>query len=295
MTAQMTISILNVLGGIAALILAPVLGGLISGLDRKFGARMQRRQGPPITQPFMDLYKFTQKKAYIVNGLQNFLVIGHLIFAMLSTWIIYAGQDILLAIFSLTLSEMFLCMAAFSASAPYSNMSAQRELLQMTCTEPMLLLTAIGFYLCTGSFMVKDIVSANLPAIVRAPGMFIGFLVILPIELRKSPFDVSSSHHAHQEMVKGVTTDITGRMMALVEFAEWFEIFLMATFVGLFFMSSNPLSIVWSVLASLFVMFLMTLTDNVYPRVKWERMLFIAWGCTLVFAGGNLLVLTMLK
>lgn len=287
---------ITALFGFFFIVAGPLLGGLMSGCDRFLAARMQRRQGPPITQAFSDLYKFFQKKSYIVNGLQEFLVIGHLMFVMLSGWIIYAGQDILLAIFSLTLGEMFLCLAAFSASAPYSNMAAQRELLQMACTEPMLLLTAIGFYLNSGSFMVSDIISSNdIPVIVTCPGMFVGFFIILIIELRKSPFDVSSSHHAHQEMVKGITTDISGKLMGWVELAEWYEIFLMFTFTGLFFLCSNPWSILWAILAATAVMFCMTLIDNCFPRVKWERMLAFVWGTTFIFAGGNLLVLMLLK
>ena len=132
---------------ISILLLGPFVGGLLSGTDRFLSARMQRRQGPPVLQPFYDISKFFQKKAYIVNGLQHFLVVGHLLFLMLSIGIIYAGQDILLSVFSLTLAEMMLCLAAFSASAPYSNMSAQREMLQMACAEPILLLLCIGLYL----------------------------------------------------------------------------------------------------------------------------------------------------
>ena len=281
--------------GFIFVILGPFLGGLLSGVDRVFSARMQRRQGPPLLQPFADYAKFMQKKAYIINGLQTFLITGHLIFVILAGWILYAGQDILLSIFSLTLSEMFLCMAAFSASAPYSNMSAQRELLQMACTEPMLLMSAIGFYLSSGSFMVTDIVAQKTPAIIHVPGFFLGFLVILVVELRKSPFDVSTSHHAHQEMVKGVTTDITGSLMGIVELSEWYEYFLMFSYVALYFVSSNPLSLLVGILMGCLVMFLMTLIDNTFPRVRWERMLSVCWATTLIFAGGNLLLLTLLK
>lgn len=290
----MNIVVFRIISAVAALVLGGLIGGILSGFDRLFAARMQRRQGPPILQPFYDVSRFFQTKAYIVNGLQNFLVIAHLVFLLLSIGIIYTGQDILLSIFSLTLSEMFMCLAAFSASAPYSNMSAQREMLQMTCTEPLLLLICIGFYLCTGSFMVHDIVAADLPAIVRTPGIFLAFLVILPIELRKSPFDVSTSHHAHQEMVKGITTDISGSIMGFVELSEWYELFLMDTLVGLFFLTSNPLSIIGAVAAALVVMFIMTLVDNVFPRVRWERMLAFAWGTTFIAGGANLLILMLL-
>ncbi len=279
---------------VSILVIGPLIGGFLSGTDRFLAARMQRRQGPPLLQPFYDISKFFQKKAYIVNGLQHFLVVGHLLFLMLSIGIIYAGQDILLAIFSLTLAEMMLCLAAFSASAPYSNMSAQREMLQMACAEPILLLLCIGLYLSSGSFMVKDMIRCELPAIIKTPGIFFAFLVVLPIELRKSPYDISTSHHAHQEMVKGVTTDISGSVLGFVELSEWYELFLMVTLTGLFFLYNNPISIVYAIAAALVVMFGMTLCDNVFPRVRWERMLAFTWGTTLVAGGGNMLILMLL-
>ena len=279
---------------ISILLLGPLVGGLLSGTDRFLSARMQRRQGPPVLQPFYDISKFFQKKAYIVNGLQHFLVVGHLLFLMLSIGLIYAGQDILLSVFSLTLAEMMLCLAAFSASAPYSNMSAQREMLQMACAEPILLLLCIGLYLSSGSFLVKDIIRCDMPAIVKTPGIFFAFLIALPIELRKSPFDVSTSHHAHQEMVKGVTTDISGSVLGIVELSEWYELFLMVTLTGLFFICSNPVSLVYAILAALIVLFGLTLCDNVFPRVRWERMLAFTWGTTLVAGGGNMLILMLL-
>lgn len=50
--------VINIISGIAYLILAPVIGGLLSGVDRKISARMQRRVGPPIMQPFYDFSNF---------------------------------------------------------------------------------------------------------------------------------------------------------------------------------------------------------------------------------------------
>ena len=53
--------VLNIISGIAYLILAPVIGGLLAGLDRKISARMQRRVGPPVLQPFYDFFKLWDK------------------------------------------------------------------------------------------------------------------------------------------------------------------------------------------------------------------------------------------
>ena len=61
------------------LILAPLIGGLLSGTDRLFAARMQGRQGPPIIQPFYDVNKLLHKQTTVVNSIQVLFVTGYLI------------------------------------------------------------------------------------------------------------------------------------------------------------------------------------------------------------------------
>ncbi|WP_035800972.1 respiratory chain complex I subunit 1 family protein [Butyrivibrio sp. FCS014] len=277
------------------LILAPFIGGLLSGTDRLFAARMQGRQGPPIIQPFYDVIKLLNKQTTVVNSIQVLFVTGYLIMTIFTGCLFFAGGDMLLVFFALSMSEVLMVMAAFSTNGPYSIMGAQRELLQMMCYEPMTLLVAIGFYYAQGSFMVNDLVVAPMPAIIKLPGFFIGFVFILIIKLRKSPFDLSTSHHMHQEMVKGLTTDLSGNNLAFVEIAEWYDTVLMMGIVGMFFITANPISRLWAILAIAVVFFLITLVDNVFPRVKYITMLKVSWAVILVFAGTNLLILNVLK
>ena len=51
----------SIIGIAAYLILAPLAGGLLAGIDRKISARMQGRFGPPILQPFYDFFKLMEK------------------------------------------------------------------------------------------------------------------------------------------------------------------------------------------------------------------------------------------
>ena len=277
------------------ILLAPFVGGLLSGVDRVFAARMQGRQGPPVIQPFYDVYKLLHKQTTVVNSIQVLFVTVYLIFTVFTGTLFFAGGDMLLVFFALSMSEVMLVLAAFSTNGPYSIMGAQRELLQMMCYEPMTLLVAIGFYYANGSFMVNDLIKANVPAIVQIPGFFIGFVFILIIKLRKSPFDLSTSHHMHQEMVKGLTTDLSGSNLALVEIAEWYDVVLMMGIVGMFFVTNNPISVLWAVIACALVFFLETLIDNLFPRVKYKTMLIVTWSVILIFAGTNLLILNVLK
>ena len=286
---------ITVLKVVLFIVLAPFVGGLLSGLDRKITARFQGRQGPPLLQPFNDLAKLFNKQSLIVNKFQVFLIGGYVMFTVFTGCLFFAGGDLLLAFFALTLGETFFLMAAFSANSPYSSMGVQREMVQTMCTEPMLLLAPIGFYRVTGSFMVGDIVNYNTPLIMYLPGMFLGFLFILTIKLRKSPFDLSTSHHAHQEMVKGTTTDLTGNIYALVELSEWYEQVLLMAYIALFIVNRNPWSILVAVVVCLVCYCFEILVDNVFPRVKWDKMFRSAWAVTLIFGGINLLALMFVR
>jgi ech hydrogenase subunit B len=280
---------MTILKVVLFLVLAPFVGGLLSGFDRKISARLQGRQGPPLLQPFYDLAKLFNKQSLVVNKFQVFLICGYVLFTVFTGCLFFAGGDLLLAFFALTLGETFFMMAAFSANSPFSSMGVQRELVQTMCTEPMILIATIGFYRVTGSFMVSDIASTGMSPIAYLPGMFIGFLFILTIKLRKSPFDLSTSHHAHQEMVKGTTTDLTGNVYALIELSEWYEEVLLLAYVALFILNRNPWSILAAVVVCLLCYFLEILIDNVFPRVKWNAMFRSAWIVTLIFGGINLL------
>ncbi|QEY35234.1 NADH-quinone oxidoreductase subunit H [Caproiciproducens galactitolivorans] len=275
------------------LILAPFIGGFLAGIDRKIGARFQGRQGPPLLQPFYDLFKLFEKQSLVVNGVQDFFVGGYFIFILFTGCLFFIGGDLLLVCFALTLAEVFLMMAACSANSPYSAMGSQRELLQMMAYEPMLLLTAIGFYIATGSFMVGDIAQSSVSPIAYLPGMFFGFLYILTIKFRKSPFDISTSHHAHQEMVKGITTELSGNILALVELAVWYEDVLLLGMVGLFIVNMKWWSFLIAAAVCLLAYILETFVDNLFPRVKWDSMLKSTWLVTLVAGGVNLLILTL--
>ena len=53
--------LMPIAGGLLYLLLAPILGGLLSGCDRIISARMQRRKGPPLLQPFYDFLNLMRR------------------------------------------------------------------------------------------------------------------------------------------------------------------------------------------------------------------------------------------
>lgn len=273
------------------LVIGPLVGGLVAGIDRKITARMQSRVGPPILQPFYDVLKLLHKENVVVRRSQNFYIDFFFLFMVFTGALFFAGYDLLLVIFSFTLASIFLVLGAYKASSPYSVVGASRELIQITAIEPMVILAAVGLYLATGSFYVRDIVSHPVPPLLVLPGVFVGFLCVLPVKLRKSPFDLSTSHHAHQEIVKGITTEFSGRTLALMEVAHWYETALILGFVWIFAGS------LWWLAAVLVpaVYLLQILADNATARVKWQLTIESLWGIAIVLGLGNIIILSMFR
>lgn len=277
------------------LLLAPLAGGLLEGLDRKISARMQGRVGPSILQPFYDVRKLFNKQFIIVNKAQTFLVLSYMVSMIFTGCLFYAGTDILLCFFALSTAATFLVFASSVTNSPYSSLGSSRELVQMMSYEPAVLLTCVGFYLADKTFNVSDIIQSQYSSIIYLPGFFISFVFILTIKMRKSPFDISSSHHPHQELVKGITTEMGADILAMYDITEWYENIFLLGVVGLFVVNSNPISYVFAVLVVLAVYFLEILIDNTSARVKWNVMLKLSWIVTLLSAGVNLLILMLVK
>ena len=279
----------------AYLVFAPFLGGLLDGVDRIISARMQRRKGPVLLQPFYDIGKLLSKEQIAVNKVQLLLNLSYLVILMIAGSLLFGGADLLMVLFILSTADMFLIMAASSDSSPYANMGANREMLQMMAYEPLTLLVAVGFYLTTGSFHVSDIVAADVSAVVWMPGLLVGFMFTAAIKFRKAPFDLSTSHHAHQEMVKGLTTEMSGTTLAIMNIAEYYEMVLLLGICCLFFVNSTWWSWIVAVVLCGVIFFLETLWDNVSARVKWKNVLYSCWAVTLVAGGVNILFLMLDK
>ena len=280
---------------LAYLILAPFLGALLDGVDRIMSAMMQRRKGPGLLQPFYDLGKLFSKEMIAVNNVQFLLNLSYLVILMIAGCMLFAGADLLMVLFILSTADMFLIMAASSDSSPYANMGASREMLQMMAYEPLTLLIAVGFYLTTGSFQVSDIIRADTSAVLWMPGLLIGFMFTAAIKFRKSPFDLSTSHHAHQEMVKGLTTEMSGTTLAIMNIAEYYEMVLLFGIFSLFFINSTWWSWIVAILICGVIFFMETLWDNISARVKWKTLLYSCWVVTLVAGGVNILILMLDK
>lgn len=268
---------------IILIILAPLIGGLVYGFERIIKARMQRRIGPPLLQPFYDFLKLADKRRMIVHSTHAFLGIVHFISLWLALAVLLLGGDLILVIFLHLLSTSLLILAGFSTRSIFSHLGANRTAISILAYEPVLIIIAVSVYMITGSFDVGSIFSYNEPLLFKMPLAFVALLLILPIKLKKSPFDVAE---AHQEITGGVELEFSGIFYESVYTAKWLDYVFCYTLVYLFG-ANNPILGMGLVL---FVFFYLNALDNSSARVSYKQMLRFSLIVALPIAFINLLL-----
>jgi ech hydrogenase subunit B len=261
--------------------LAPILGGLVYGGERVLRARMQRRQGPPFLQPFYDMFKLLDKRTLIVHAPHALLAVAHFFVLWFSVAAIFLGWNLLYIVFLHLLAQMLLILAGYSVRSAYSHLGANRELLMLVAYEPILIFVAVGFYLQSGSFDIGQIVRGG-GYLAQMPLLFAALLMIVPIKVKKSPFDVGE---AHQEIVGGIEIEYSGMFYEFLYMARFLEYLFIYSFVFIFGGVSYALGAV--LVAGVFL--LVNLVDNATARVRTMHMVKIIYAVAMSLAIVNIL------
>lgn len=269
---------------ILLILFAPIMGGLMYGFERKIRARMQNRQGPPLLQPFYDMWKLLGKQAFIVNPYHSILGIMHFVTLWVVVAFIILGQNLLYVIFLHLLSTIFIILAGFSVRSIYSHIGSNRELLASLAYEPILIMVAVGFFMLNNSFNIS-VIRENTPLIMPLFFLFLAYLLVIPIKLKKSPFDASE---AHQEIVGGVEIEFSGIFYEFLYMAKWLEYIFVYLLLMLFAGNNILLGITLFVL----IFFLVNLVDNATARIKMKHLIQIVLAIGLTLGTLNLIRLS---
>jgi ech hydrogenase subunit B len=277
----------SIITALIVLIIAPILGCFLSGLDRKLTAHMQGRVGPSIMQPWYDFIKLLHKENIVVNIYQNIYIVFYFVFVVASLIMLVLNMDFLMIIFVYTIANVSLIVGGMSTGSPYSKIGCERETMAMLAYEPIIIFYILGIYKLTGSFSLANLNSFSKPVIMYLPLIFISMLFIMIIKFKKSPFDFSTSHHAHQELVKGIFTEFSGPAFAIVELTHWYEYVFLLGMMFIFWKQNILFGTLIAAFAYLFVL----VADNVSARLSWKWMLKFCWTTLLTLSILNIVFL----
>jgi len=263
------------------ILLAPIFGGLIYGVERVVRARMQNRIGPPILQPFYDMYKLLDKQPFLINSYHIVFALMHFITLWIVVGMLVLGYSLLYIVFIHLIATIFLVLAGYSVNSVFSHIGSNRELMAMVAYEPILILIAVGFYLSNGTFDTSVIYTTE-SKILAMFLLFLALVLIIPIKLKKSPFDATE---AHQEIVGGVEIEYSGVFFEILYMAKWIEYIFIYLLVFLFAGDNFILGLILSVIVFLMV----NLVDNSTARVKINTLIKVTLSFGLVLSIVNIL------
>jgi formate hydrogenlyase subunit 4 len=123
----------------AQMLLVLLLAPLLTGFVRKVKARLLRRVGPPLIQPYLDLVRLLRKEAVLAdNASWLFRVVPYLIFA--TTWVAAAlvptfaigllfswTADLIAIIALLGAARFFLALAGMDVGTAFGGIGSSRE------------------------------------------------------------------------------------------------------------------------------------------------------------------------
>ncbi|SDJ14184.1 NADH-quinone oxidoreductase subunit H [Ferrimonas sediminum] len=213
------------------------VGLLFKGVDRIVVARLQRRIGPPLLQPFYDIAKLMQKRSMVpeqaMTGLFLYLPAAGVCAMMVAVALVpipgmyqppQALGDLLVLLYLLAVPAIVIMLAGSASGSTFGAIGFSREMSLMLAYEGPLLLVLISVAIRTGAGLGEPI-SLSLNEVVawqQGHGAYItdplmwpallAFLSVIPANLGVAPFDIPE---AESEILEGPLLEYSGPALAM--------------------------------------------------------------------------------
>jgi formate hydrogenlyase subunit 4 len=227
------------------------LAPLLTGYVRKVKARLLRRQGPPLLQPYRDLLRLVRKEVVLAqNASWLFRVAPYLIFA--TTWVaaalvptfatglIFSHAADMIAIVALLGSARFmLALAGLDVGTSFGGMGSSREMMIASLAEPAMLMVVFTLSLLAGSTQLSSIAAS-----MQGPGIglrvslalaLVGLIMVAIAENARIPVDNPATHLELTMVHEAMILEYSGRHLALIEVASFLKLLLYVSIIACVF------------------------------------------------------------
>lgn len=240
---------LLVQGAQMALVLA--LAPLLTGFVRQIKARLLRRRGPPLLQPYFDLLRLARKEAVLAdNASWLFRVAPYLIFA--ATWVaaalvptfatglVFSWTADLIAITALLGgARFFLALAGMDVGTSFGGLGSSREVMIASLAEPALIMIVFTLALVAGSTQLSTVAehmqSGTVGLRVSLGLALIGLTMVAIAENARIPIDNPATHLELTMVHEAMALEYSGRHLAVIELAAAVKLLLYVSLIACVF------------------------------------------------------------
>lgn len=226
------------------------LAPLLLGFTRKVKARLLRRQGPPLLQPYRDLLRLIRKEVVLAENASWLFRAGpYLIFA--ATWVAAAlvptfatglefswAADLIAIIALLGSARFFLALVGMDVGTSFGGIGASREMMFASLAEPAMIMIVFTVALVAGSTQLSEVAGFMLEhASLRVSlGLALVALVIVALaENARIPVDNPATHLELTMVHEAMVLEYSGRHLALLELAAALKLLLYLSLIACVF------------------------------------------------------------
>ena len=222
------------------MLLVLLLAPLFTGFVRKIKARLLRRRGPPLIQPYFDLVRLMRKDVVLADSASwLFRIIPYLVFA--ATWVaaslvptfrtglLFSWSADLIAIAALLGSgRFFLALAGLDVGTSFGGIGSSREMMIAALAEPAMMLIVLTLAIAAGTTRLAGVADFFIsePLAVRVSlALSLGALVIVALaENARIPVDNPITHLELTMVHEAMVLEYSGRHLALIEAASMLKL-----------------------------------------------------------------------
>ena len=235
--------------GIQMVLVLALAPGLV-GFTRKVKARLLRRQGPSILQPYRDLLRLVRKEAVLAdNASWLFRNAPYLIFA--TTWVAAAlvptfasglhfswAADLIAITALLGSARFFLALAGMDIGTSFGGIGSSREMLFSTLAEPAMIMIVFTVALVAGSTQLSTVAAfmVNHSTLRVSLGLaLIGLIIVALTENARVPVDNPATHLELTMVHEAMVLEYSGRHLAVIELASALKLLLYISLIACIF------------------------------------------------------------
>ncbi|MDP4033723.1 MAG: NADH-quinone oxidoreductase subunit H [Pseudorhodobacter sp.] len=232
-------------------VLVVALAPLLVGLVRKVSARLMRRQGAPLIQPYRDILRLMRKQVVLAeNASWLFRTVPYMVFA--GTWVAAAlvptfatglqfnwTADLIAIVALLGSARFFLALAGMDVGTSFGGIGSSREMMIASLAEPAMMLTVFSLALIAGSTQlstVADFMASPEVGLRVSLGMALVALVVVALaENARIPVDNPATHLELTMVHEAMVLEYSGRHLAMIELASALKLLLYMSLIGCIF------------------------------------------------------------
>lgn len=233
------------------MLLILALAPLFTGFVRKVKARLLRRQGPALAQPYRDLLRLLRKEAVLAeNASWLFRVAPYLIFA--TTWVAAAlvptfatgllfnwSADLIAIVALLGSARFLLALAGLDVGTSFGGIGSSREVMIASLAEPAMLMIVFTLALLAGSTQLSTVAqfmqSPDIGVQVSLAMALVALVVVALAENARVPVDNPATHLELTMVHEAMVLEYSGRHLAVIEAAAALKLVLYMSLIACVF------------------------------------------------------------